>query len=189
MALVVESTADPAAAVRAVVQSLDEELPLRDVSMLTQAVEQRPVVSPGHYAALSRVCADGAADGFSGAVCGDRARDSEPHTGDWCAHGPWSERAQHHDAGDETRAVADCRRPGTRLAASYPATRVMANLPIGVSTAAPGGVCRGCRDPGDGRHGCVLAARAQSGGAGPGEGHSLRVGGGGELDQGLGTRD
>src|SRR5579859_563192 len=41
MALVVESTVDPTAAVRAAVQNLDQELPLRDVSMLTQAVEQR----------------------------------------------------------------------------------------------------------------------------------------------------
>jgi putative ABC transport system permease protein len=41
MALVVESAGDPAAAVRAAVQNLDQELPLREVSMLTQAVEQR----------------------------------------------------------------------------------------------------------------------------------------------------
>jgi predicted permease len=41
MALVVESTVDPTAAVRAAVQNLDRELPLRDVSMLTRAVEQR----------------------------------------------------------------------------------------------------------------------------------------------------
>jgi len=41
MALVVESTVDPAASVRTAVQNLDQELPLREVSMLTQAVEQR----------------------------------------------------------------------------------------------------------------------------------------------------
>lgn len=41
MALVVESAVDPAAAVRTAVQNLDQELPLREVSMLTRAVEQR----------------------------------------------------------------------------------------------------------------------------------------------------
>ena len=41
MALVVESAVDPAAAVRAAVQNLDQELPLRDVSMLAQAVKHR----------------------------------------------------------------------------------------------------------------------------------------------------
>jgi putative ABC transport system permease protein len=41
MALVVESSVDPAAGVRAAVQNLDQELPLREVSMLTEAVEQR----------------------------------------------------------------------------------------------------------------------------------------------------
>ena len=54
MALVVESAVDPAAAVRAAVQSLDQELPLREVSMLTQAVEQREwflQVIPGCFSA------------------------------------------------------------------------------------------------------------------------------------------
>ena len=41
MALVVESTVDPTAGVRAAVQNLDPDLPLRDVSMLTEAVEHR----------------------------------------------------------------------------------------------------------------------------------------------------
>ncbi len=41
MALVVESSVDPATGVRAAVQNLDQELPLREVSMLTEAVEQR----------------------------------------------------------------------------------------------------------------------------------------------------
>ncbi len=41
MALVVESGVNPAAAVRAALQNLDPDLPLRDVSLLTEAVEQR----------------------------------------------------------------------------------------------------------------------------------------------------
>jgi predicted permease len=39
MSLVVESATDPSSAVRAAVQSLDQELPLRDVSSLRQALE------------------------------------------------------------------------------------------------------------------------------------------------------
>ena len=41
MALLIQSTVDPAAAVRAAVQSLDQDLPLRDVSMLTNAIEHQ----------------------------------------------------------------------------------------------------------------------------------------------------
>jgi putative ABC transport system permease protein len=41
MALLVQSTVDPTAGVRAAVQNLDLDLPLRDVSMLTQAVDRR----------------------------------------------------------------------------------------------------------------------------------------------------
>jgi hypothetical protein len=42
MAIVVQSNVDdPAAAVRAAVQSLDQDLPLRDVSMLTKAIEHQ----------------------------------------------------------------------------------------------------------------------------------------------------
>ena len=41
MALVVESSVDPTAGVRAAVQNLDQDLPLREVSMLTEAVQQR----------------------------------------------------------------------------------------------------------------------------------------------------
>ena len=41
MSLLVQSTVDPATAVRAAVQNLDPDLPLRDVSMLTGAVEHR----------------------------------------------------------------------------------------------------------------------------------------------------
>jgi predicted permease len=41
MALLVQSTVDPTTAVRAAVQNLDPDLPLRDVSMLTGAVEHR----------------------------------------------------------------------------------------------------------------------------------------------------
>ena len=41
MSLVVQSTVDPTAGVRAAVQNLDQDLPLRDVSMLTEAVEHR----------------------------------------------------------------------------------------------------------------------------------------------------
>jgi predicted permease len=41
MALLVESTVDPTAAVRAAVQNLDQDLPLRDVSMLTAAIEHQ----------------------------------------------------------------------------------------------------------------------------------------------------
>jgi ABC-type antimicrobial peptide transport system permease subunit len=41
MALLVQSTVDPTIAVRAAVQNLDPDLPLRDVSMLTGAVEHR----------------------------------------------------------------------------------------------------------------------------------------------------
>jgi predicted permease len=41
MALVIQSTVNPTAAVRAAVQSLDQDLPLRDVSMLTEAVERQ----------------------------------------------------------------------------------------------------------------------------------------------------
>jgi predicted permease len=41
MALVVQSSVDPTAGVRAAVEHLDPDLPLRDVSMLTEAVEHR----------------------------------------------------------------------------------------------------------------------------------------------------
>ncbi len=41
MALLVQSTVDPTSAVRAAVQNLDPDLPLRDVSMLAGAVEHR----------------------------------------------------------------------------------------------------------------------------------------------------
>ena len=41
MAIVVASTANPTAAVRAAVQSLDQDLPLRDVFILTAAVEHQ----------------------------------------------------------------------------------------------------------------------------------------------------
>jgi predicted permease len=41
MALLVQSTVDPTASVRSAVQNLDRDLPLRDVSMLTQAVDHR----------------------------------------------------------------------------------------------------------------------------------------------------
>jgi predicted permease len=41
MALLVQFTVDPTAAVRAAVQNLDQDLPLRDVSMLTEAVDHQ----------------------------------------------------------------------------------------------------------------------------------------------------
>jgi predicted permease len=41
MALLVQSTINPKASARGAVQSLDRDLPLRDVSMLTEAVDQR----------------------------------------------------------------------------------------------------------------------------------------------------
>jgi putative ABC transport system permease protein len=41
MALLVHFTVDPTAAVRAAVQNLDQDLPLRDVSMLTEAVDRQ----------------------------------------------------------------------------------------------------------------------------------------------------
>ena len=41
MALLVRSSSNPTAAVRAAVQNLDQDLPLRDVSMLNQAVEHQ----------------------------------------------------------------------------------------------------------------------------------------------------
>jgi predicted permease len=138
MALVVESTADPAAAVRAVVQSLDEELPLRDVSMLTQAVEQREwflqvitrlflgfalmallMASVGLYAVIAHATASRTQEIGVRMALGANARSIMMLV---MKRGLWQIAAG----------------LALGLAASYPATRVMANLPIGVSTAAPG---------------------------------------------------
>ena len=137
MSLMVESSSDPSAAVRGAVQSLDQELPLRDVSSLSLALEHQT----WFLRVFGKLFGSFACIGLVMASVGIYAV---------IAHAS-SSRTQ--EIGVRMALGADVRnilmlvmRRGLwqigaglalGLAAAIPAVRIMASLPLGVSAAAP----------------------------------------------------
>jgi putative ABC transport system permease protein len=137
MSLMVESDSDPAAAVRAAVQSIDQELPLHDVSSLRQALEHQTWFLRvfgklfGSFALIGMVMAS---VGIY-AVIAQASSSRKQEIGVRMALG----------ASVGNILVLIMRRGlwqiaaglGLGLAAAIPAARIMASLPIGVSTGDP----------------------------------------------------
>ncbi len=135
--LVVESTANPTAAVRAAVQSLDQDLPLRDVFILDKAVEHQTwylhlfskifvgfafiallMASVGIYAVLAQAASQRTQEIGVRIALGASLRNIMLLV---MRRGLW-------------QIVAGL---GLGLAAAFPAARLMAHLPIGVSSTDP----------------------------------------------------
>ena len=137
MVLIVESTADPSAGVRGAVQNLDQELPLRDVSWLSKALEHQT----WYLRLFGKLFASFAGIGLVMASVGLYAV---------IAHAS-SSRTQEIGVrmalGANVRSIMMLvmRRGlwqigvglGLGLAIALPAVRLMASLPIGVSTSDP----------------------------------------------------
>jgi predicted permease len=137
MALVVQSTLNPTASVRIAVQNLDRDLPLRDVSMLTQAVDHREwflhlftrlflgfagiallMASIGLYAVIAHATGSRTQEIGVRMALGANARNIVMLV---MKRGLWQIAAG----------------LGLGLAAAYPVTRLMSSLPIGVSSSSP----------------------------------------------------
>ncbi len=137
MALVVQSTVDPTASVRSAVENLDRDLPLRDVSMLTQAVDHREwflhlftrlflgfagiallMASIGLYAVIAHATGSRTQEIGVRMALGANARNIMMLV---MKRGIW-------------QIVAGL---ALGLSAAYPVTRLMTSLPIGVSSSSP----------------------------------------------------
>ena len=137
MALLVQSTVNPTASVRSAVQNLDRDLPLRDVSMLTQAVDHREwflhlftrlfsgfamiallMASIGLYAVIAHATGSRTQEIGVRMALGANARNIMMLV---MKRGLWQIAAG----------------LALGLGAAYPVTRLMSSLPIGVSSASP----------------------------------------------------
>jgi len=186
MALLVQSTVDPTASVRRAVESLDRDLPLRHVSPLPAAVYRRVwflhvftrlflgfamiallMASIGLYAVMAHATGSRTQEIGVRMALGANARNIMMLI---MKRGIW-------------QIVAGL---ALGMAAAFPATRLMSSLPIGVSADVELADRRlGFRSHDlsrswkrAGRRGTVrlLVTGAESGGAGSGQGYSVRIG-------------
>ena len=137
MALLVQSTVDPTTSVRSAVQNLDRDLPLRDVSMLTEAVDHREwflhlfsrlfsgfagiallMASIGLYAVIAHATGSRTQEIGVRMALGANARNIMMLV---MKRGLWQIAAG----------------LALGLGAAYPVTRLMSSLPIGVSSSNP----------------------------------------------------
>ena len=137
MALLVQSTVNPTASVRSAVENLDRDLPLRDVSMLTEAVDHREwflhlfsrlfsgfamiallMASIGLYAVIAHATGSRTQEIGVRMALGANARNIMMLV---MKRGLWQIAAG----------------LALGLSAAYPVTRLMSSLPIGLSSSSP----------------------------------------------------